>query len=762
MNDQDTASILAQSKNISADTTAPTKVKLKEKAELVLKACQSGADITVLEGLLDTDPITPKMMDQIGRAAFKMNALEVAERALEQAFSESDYSIGCIKSYGMTLAKTKRIEKKREFEDQLLGQPTLTPKQCLQLADLLARQTDRQGDALALIERVKARDDAAKYTDAIQKLEPLLASVPRTKSSVVQPVVAVETGSSLGDSAKRMFSKFGGLFGSNGSNTETLEPAAQEASQPTHSLMVGLVVGAVEKICGWITPAQLAADGQAKTKAEALLSAATDLAKASDPSWQDAARVYADGVLLSRDMSLDVQKLSNLLVSCASKMAKENESAANELFEMAMGLGEPSYKLLVNYGNFNVKREHVDAGHAQLLAAGKIAAGKDSHVKNLISCMAKMDGRQVAYDFLIDFLEQNPAKKSNYLLTLADLASGLNQHKDAAAYLDEAIIAYPEREANFVRRKTVHNLRAGVISDEHRSILDVCQTFFQRNLPILDDEQSRILEEIVDKGYCMSHFDDLFGETESDLWRDAENFVQDVATRPDILDLQRRISECEDFNSDPHFQKMFKPSIINYRQEIGEMFATEAPYQLYLNKRILDIANSYNEMLSKIRNVALWINPPISGKNVGERKGSQIWHRDQEDVNILKCFIYYSDITEDSGATEYIPYSKSEPVRKYTDVLAYPSSSGYPGDFLVNKRIEPSDMIKAEGRKGSIMFFDTNGFHRGGYVTGARRILTMSTFLRPVSPYAATNTKLSTKGADLDAYPFESSYALQV
>ena len=439
---------------------------------------------------------------------------------------------------------------------------------------------------------------------------------------------------------------------------------------------------------------------------------------------------------------------------------------ALEAYRRAEALCGDDYIALSKIGSFLAQiHQYPEAevvlqrAHANVGTAGDKAG---SHIDALCNSLTMLHRWEEAHTLLLDWVEAHPEERTNYLETLTDVASGLQDHGLAADYLTEAMeTCEPGRVQRLGRRRDLHALFAGRPTEAMKAELDVCQTFFQRNLPKLDEEQTRILDTVTDRGICMSSFEDLFGEAYEPMWDEAQAFVDAFENRPEIRELRARITECENFADDPQFAKMFKPSIINYRQELGEMFAHEAPYKLYQSPRILDIANSYHGMLSKIRNVALWINPEIGGANIGTRKGSQIWHRDQEDRNILKCFIYYTDIDEETGATEYVPYSKSVPERRYSDVLPYPYSSGYPGSFLMDRHVRMEDRIAAVGRKRSIMFFDTNGFHRGGYVTRDRRILTMATYLRPITPYAAQNTRLSTKGTDLDALTFEAAYGLR-
>ncbi|MEQ1354486.1 MAG: hypothetical protein ABLT11_10735, partial [Candidatus Acidiferrum sp.] len=56
--------------------------------------------------------------------------------------------------------------------------------------------------------------------------------------------------------------------------------------------------------------------------------------------------------------------------------------------------------------------------------------------------------------------------------------------------------------------------------------------------------------------------------------------------------------------------------------------------KLGYNRRLLDIANSYVGMWSKLEYVDLWYTPPVAGD---QRKSSQRWHRDFNDRHLLKA-----------------------------------------------------------------------------------------------------------------------------
>ena len=70
--------------------------------------------------------------------------------------------------------------------------------------------------------------------------------------------------------------------------------------------------------------------------------------------------------------------------------------------------------------------------------------------------------------------------------------------------------------------------------------------------------------------------------------------------------------------------------------------------------RLLDVANAYLGMWSKLEYVDVWYTPPARG---GERVSSQRWHRDFNDRHLLKAFIYLVDVDEEAGPFEYVPRS---------------------------------------------------------------------------------------------------------
>lgn len=177
--------------------------------------------------------------------------------------------------------------------------------------------------------------------------------------------------------------------------------------------------------------------------------------------------------------------------------------------------------------------------------------------------------------------------------------------------------------------------------------------------------------------------------------------------------------------------KTFKPYIYHGTAFLGRpVNALDAPIRLTGDLRFLEIADHYYGEQAKMRIATVWRVAQIpQGVPLPPRKGSQLWHRDQTDTNILKLFIYFSDVTEGTGALEYIPDSLPTNSR-WSGEIPLLSTTGYPPQELVAEKVPEDEILKCVGKKGTLVFVDTAGLHRGGYATTGPRVTVQSTYLR--------------------------------
>lgn len=129
-----------------------------------------------------------------------------------------------------------------------------------------------------------------------------------------------------------------------------------------------------------------------------------------------------------------------------------------------------------------------------------------------------------------------------------------------------------------------------------------------------------------------------------------------------------------------------------------------------LQKSILQIANAYFGMYTCLRYYNVW----HTFATRSEPRESQLWHRDREDHQILKVFVYLSNVDEGAGALTYAPgtHAKGTVRRKPAYFLQGNVERSY--DSEMAEVVPQERWVKALGPKGTIVFADTHGYHKGG------------------------------------------------
>ena len=166
---------------------------------------------------------------------------------------------------------------------------------------------------------------------------------------------------------------------------------------------------------------------------------------------------------------------------------------------------------------------------------------------------------------------------------------------------------------------------------------------------------------------------------------------------------------------------------------LGE-YPTLQPQGIYarfaLHGAILNIANGYLGMYSRLRYYNVWHTFP-SGM---QPRQSQLWHRDREDRYICKVFAYLSDVDDGAGPFTYAAGThakgrvRSQP-RHFKEADGVQRSD----DVQMAEVLSPEQWIRCTGAKGTIIFADTRGYHKGGEARERDRIMYTCMFTSPAS-----------------------------
>ena len=252
---------------------------------------------------------------------------------------------------------------------------------------------------------------------------------------------------------------------------------------------------------------------------------------------------------------------------------------------------------------------------------------------------------------------------------------------------------------------------------------------FRRSEPSLDDLQRRLVADLRQDGIAITSFSELVGDSE--LW---------AALEADIGDFAEAAAADVGGANKPTGKRDFYISrwAARHRGSLERRVSPDDPWvTLGLSNRMLDVVNAYRGLWTKLLSVDNVYTVPFPGSE--ERVGSQNWHRDPEDLHVVKVFLYFSDVDDQAGPFEYVQGSVKG--ARYGDAWPWRVRGGtYPPTGELEKLVDPSDRVSAEGRAGTIIFCDTSGWHRGGFAKSKPRTLSIHTYVSPAS-VAAERTK---------------------
>jgi hypothetical protein len=268
---------------------------------------------------------------------------------------------------------------------------------------------------------------------------------------------------------------------------------------------------------------------------------------------------------------------------------------------------------------------------------------------------------------------------------------------------------------------------------------------FAEDQPELDEVQRRIVSEVEAEGFSTLPFGELFPD--GDLWRELEEqrdrFVSsteaDLAAGGDKVRVRAG--------------KEFVVRLLSYGVEV----ALDDPwFRAASSRRMLDVANAYLRMWSKLEYLDVWYSVPQPPS--AERVSSQRWHRDYNDKHLLKAFLYLVDVDADMGPFQYVP--GSQPGGPYADAWGWkPLGQNYPTEEELESKIPASAVHAFTAPKGTLIFCNTAGFHRGGFSTTDPRVLATVTYSSPASLASLTERSYSYAGS-LDALDAPTRFAL--
>jgi hypothetical protein len=239
--------------------------------------------------------------------------------------------------------------------------------------------------------------------------------------------------------------------------------------------------------------------------------------------------------------------------------------------------------------------------------------------------------------------------------------------------------------------------------------------------PPLDPVQTGIVEELREQGYAVVPLSELVPDPETWAELDAE------ATRF-ITETEGELAREREGGDSALRRRPGKEFVVRKYAYDVQLGLDDPWLRLGLNKRLLDISNTYLGMWTKLEYIDVWYTPAA---NESERKSSQRWHRDFNDRHLLKAFLYLVDVDEETGPFEYVP--RSAPGNELDHLWPWrPLGENYPPDDELAAKIEGKS-VSFVAPKGTVILCNTSGFHRGGFASGKPRTLATVTYSSPAS-----------------------------
>ncbi|MEK7503308.1 MAG: hypothetical protein AAB556_02610 [Patescibacteria group bacterium] len=239
---------------------------------------------------------------------------------------------------------------------------------------------------------------------------------------------------------------------------------------------------------------------------------------------------------------------------------------------------------------------------------------------------------------------------------------------------------------------------------------------FRTNPPSLNETQDKTINTLFQEGIAETHLDELFPK---------ENKLEK---------LQQYALYLKNQSSGKQTSKTFLTYLLDPKPELD--FENEI-VKIALDPKVLAIVNSYFGMLGKFYYFTLNITHPVPAGTEAEQ--SQKWHRDPEDIKMLKMFVYLNDVDDEAGPFIYVP--KSNLGNKWNKIFPQrPPIGYYPQERELEKVVPQSDIKKYVGKAGSVIFGDTTGLHKGGYATKKERLMLTIGYAPSSSPLAEQYT----------------------
>jgi len=270
------------------------------------------------------------------------------------------------------------------------------------------------------------------------------------------------------------------------------------------------------------------------------------------------------------------------------------------------------------------------------------------------------------------------------------------------------------------------------------------QKRFVEHCPTLTAGQGELVESLTTKGVAAARFGQA--GIEFDNWTALQEKIDEFARlATDLVTVATTsYSDKLDLGSLEHnrerFRRFFRDKseaklddyILKMNPENSVLSLVNPLLTIGLSTPVLRIVSSYMNLWPKLIYADAWYSIPM---DPGKRIGSQQWHRDPEDKQMVKVYLYFSEVDESAGAMEYILGTSNALGGRGLAIGEWKAAGAnlYPSAELVEQSFSAAQRFYCAGPVGTLLFCDTTGLHRGGISRSRPRVVATWTFVTPAS-----------------------------
>ena len=163
----------------------------------------------------------------------------------------------------------------------------------------------------------------------------------------------------------------------------------------------------------------------------------------------------------------------------------------------------------------------------------------------------------------------------------------------------------------------------------------------------------------------------------------------------------------------------FKPFLLDEVAGQGAPHWQLGSTALALHPEVLAVVNGFLGLCAELRSLAFWRNIVLPGQPAA---ASQLWHRDHEDVTLVKLLVYLSDVATDAGPFCYATGSHRGKHRWLDPPTVVPQGTCRADDRAMAQVISRHRWQTITGPAATLILAATKGFHRGGLCVGQERL----------------------------------------